>query len=401
MSYYRVIRGIRHDRVLLQAAEELIRSEQCRCIALLHIRKLLKKALSGDGFNSMSRRTLLFIRDHFCLTDQARDWLSRSIPNNPDYLSAARSALDRAGLQQIELINSTFDNKDIHSQNAHSQLSFYEAVELLPSLLKGNDPYLYQGMIAGNQTLSSHQYGTTPQTSIALEAGSLYLLPDDFQRKHQERKFVYEIPKQHRETEPIETWTFGLLLEAYPDIVYFIKIPRYRNEISACSIQGLYRSHLNVRDKLIQMIDRHLEQSSLKIFAEAEEIERQEALDRRAFEEALFYTILIGLSNPENDGFQHLLQQVGELEPGDAITTAKIKEYLNVSHLHLVPLDLEERKLSGTLPYPIPDWVDQESILSDWTFVMEFPGKSKWRLLLNFPRFTSDKSLRAWSTAYY
>ena len=81
MSYYRVIKGKKYDKGLLDLAEKLVRGQGDGQISVADAHQLFEKVKDGNTYTDIEKETVSFIRDHFKWTDAADNWFRKEDQN--------------------------------------------------------------------------------------------------------------------------------------------------------------------------------------------------------------------------------------------------------------------------------------------------------------------------------
>ena len=78
-SYYKIVKGVRYDRALLEAAEDRIKGQGDVRISEQDLKELVDLSEDGKGITNTELRTLRYIQDEFNLTEKAQRWLTDNI----------------------------------------------------------------------------------------------------------------------------------------------------------------------------------------------------------------------------------------------------------------------------------------------------------------------------------
>jgi len=78
-SYYKIVKGVRYDRALLEAAENRIKGQGDGRISEQDLKELVDLSEDGKGITVTELRTLRYIQDEFNLTEKAQRWLTDNI----------------------------------------------------------------------------------------------------------------------------------------------------------------------------------------------------------------------------------------------------------------------------------------------------------------------------------
>ena len=79
MTYYKIIKGVRYDRKLIELAQELTEGKGDGRLSLKDVQQLHEATLDGRGTTTVEFRTLGYILTAFKVTDKAADWLKKKI----------------------------------------------------------------------------------------------------------------------------------------------------------------------------------------------------------------------------------------------------------------------------------------------------------------------------------
>ena len=78
-SYYKIVKGVRYDRALLEAAENRIKGQGDGRISEQDLKELVDLSEDGKGITITELRTLRYIQDELNLTEKAQRWLTDNI----------------------------------------------------------------------------------------------------------------------------------------------------------------------------------------------------------------------------------------------------------------------------------------------------------------------------------
>ena len=78
-SYYKIVKGVRYDRALLEAAENRIKGQGDGRISEQDLKELVDLSEDGKGITVTELRTLRYIKDEFNLTEKAQRWLADNV----------------------------------------------------------------------------------------------------------------------------------------------------------------------------------------------------------------------------------------------------------------------------------------------------------------------------------
>ena len=78
-SYYKIVKGVRYDRALFEAAENRIKGQGDGRISEQDLKELVDLSEDGKGITVTELRTLRYIQDEFNLTEKAQRWLTNNI----------------------------------------------------------------------------------------------------------------------------------------------------------------------------------------------------------------------------------------------------------------------------------------------------------------------------------
>ena len=105
-SYYKIVKGVRYDRALLEAAENRIKGKGDGRISEQDLKELVDLSEDGKGITVTELRTLRYIQDEFNLTEKAQRWLadnvSRLEKENISSESEDSNSLDKSTLTEVE-----------------------------------------------------------------------------------------------------------------------------------------------------------------------------------------------------------------------------------------------------------------------------------------------------------
>ena len=78
-SYYKIVKGVRYDRALFEAAENRIKGQGDGRISEQDLKELVDLSEDGKGITVTELRTLRYIQDEFNLTEKAQRWLADNV----------------------------------------------------------------------------------------------------------------------------------------------------------------------------------------------------------------------------------------------------------------------------------------------------------------------------------
>ena len=78
-SYYKIVKGVRYDRALLEAAENRIKGQGDGRISEQDLKELVDLSEDGKGITVTELRTLRYSQDEFNLTEKAQRWLADNV----------------------------------------------------------------------------------------------------------------------------------------------------------------------------------------------------------------------------------------------------------------------------------------------------------------------------------
>ena len=117
-SYYKIVKGVRYDRALLEAAENRIKGQGDGRISEQDLKELVDLSEDGKGITVTELRTLRHIQDEFNLTEKAQRWLTDNI-----------SRLERGKISSES------------EEGASQEKSTHAEVETEDQIDKANEPY--------------------------------------------------------------------------------------------------------------------------------------------------------------------------------------------------------------------------------------------------------------------
>lgn len=117
-SYYKIVKGVRYDRALLEAAENRIKGQGDGRISEQDLKELVDLSEDGKGITVTELRTLRYIQDEFNLTEKAQRWLTDNI-----------SRLER------EKISSESEEGTSQEKSTHAEVETEDQID------KANEPY--------------------------------------------------------------------------------------------------------------------------------------------------------------------------------------------------------------------------------------------------------------------
>ena len=105
-SYYKIVKGVRYDRALLEAAENRIKGQGDGRISEQDLKELADLSEDGKGITVTELRTLRYIQDEFNLTEKAQRWLADNVSRLEKEKISSESedtnSLDKSTFTEVE-----------------------------------------------------------------------------------------------------------------------------------------------------------------------------------------------------------------------------------------------------------------------------------------------------------
>ena len=117
-SYYKIVKGVRYDRALLEAAENRIKGQGDGRISEQDLKELVDLSEDGKGITVTELRTLRYIQDEFNLTEKAQRWLT-----------------DNISRLEWEKISSESEEGTSQEKSTHAEVETEDQID------KANEPY--------------------------------------------------------------------------------------------------------------------------------------------------------------------------------------------------------------------------------------------------------------------
>lgn len=402
MSYYKIINGLRYDRVLLEEAQRMTKGQGDGRISHDDIRELYERAMDAGAVTDIEKRTLLYIRDHFNATDKAVEWLNeQDLPALGPEKTIEKVVRREFGLKNLQL---EFNEEEVaRQQELPGDYSFEEILGNALNMLA--TPADYRGFISPwdffEPSLAAKEHAREPfRIGLAnMDEGVLYLLPLDFKEKKAVGEFSRELPGDDRS--PEEYWIFGLEIPRYPRFRFFAFLKRKGRYGSYAKAFLSHQFPLDERLRLV--VEGYLDAPGLQWKISPEEVARQEEFGNAvSFEDVLYWVLSLGLTNGESSVslYDYFIQEVWIDEDNpDASFDFFLREYLRHGVLYLLPTDYEESVKAGRLDFPFSPYYsgDYDEF---WYFGLKFPGKTDVHYQLIMSREDDEPHMEAWSDGF-
>ena len=231
MAYYKIIKGIKYDRQLIELAEKLTEGQGDGRLSLKDVQKLHDATLDGGGTTTVELWTLNYIITEFKVTDKAIGWLKEKIdlvePGTvPSIIN--RIVRDKYNKPKLTVVVNPADVAE-QAALANNKVSFEQALDrAIVSFLSDYTHPESPGSIVANV------FGLFPgevdnalvkinfKLSELFDNGELRLLPNLVWNDDEDYDF-----NQPEEREPVaDNWIFSLSLFDLSDHIFWVIIPR-------------------------------------------------------------------------------------------------------------------------------------------------------------------------------
>ena len=231
MSYYKIIKGVKYDRKLIELAEKLIEGRGDGRISLKDIQQLYEATLDGSGITTVELLTLNYIIFEFNVTDTAVNWLKEKIDLvQPGTAQAIinRIVKDKYNLTKLQVVISPTDVEE-QSSLPNNEVSFEQALDkAIISFLSDYSHPESPGAIVANVfglipgEVENAEVKINFKLAELFKNGELSLLPNLTWNNDEDYDFN---PPEERET-VADNWIFSLSLFDLSDHIYWVIIPR-------------------------------------------------------------------------------------------------------------------------------------------------------------------------------
>jgi len=385
MSYYKVIKGVRYDKSLLDTAEAYATDSPNKQITLDAIQSLYLRAEDGLRITETERRTLRYIQENYEFTDAAKAWIEEEeIPFTP-IDTRVRGVLQAEF--QMEHIQWIITEADVKQQEKLSTKYTFEQA------LKGAIQAL---AFTGWGYLGLTRF-TNPERNVIelIDQGKLILYPMDYQAQADAGTLAFEIPKYPILYDIQEWWIWGLEL---PEIPYhrFVAMIR-RNADFARGHSITFMSEQPENAAIADYITKEfLQYPHMKWDIDFKEAERQEKVfeNMQGWAAALLIVLDGGVYNGESS--ISLRDQISLEEWYTSYYDVKsiIQSYLTAATITLVPEEYTQKYEAFLSQF------NQLYFDSSWYFELQIPSKPDWVVLLNKNRMTNGID-DAWNDVYF
>jgi hypothetical protein len=377
MAYYKIINGIRYDRVLLEVAELQTQGRGEWQISLDEIKSIYGTATDGKKITETEWRTLRYIAQNFALTEPAKQWLAERF-DTPDGLKDFEKLMQRIVRQEFGFTGLHWlisaDEANRQNRNPLTVVDFPGALRqaLRAFFMRGINHLSLEAVVSRRVSGEETPDETLKNVRDYMNGGAtLFLVPFEVGRD----KFDFDLPV-FLNTEGF--WYFGLHVPALSPVLFIAQGARsYQSDF----YQTGYLSRRPDPQDLIFAVVRQLAQfTRLKWTIEPKEIARQlEMQAGQNFGEALFSALYIGIFNGESSfSFNDFIRQEVWVDP-DRSLGDYMREYIETGHLYLLSPE------TGVSDFKIP-----ENLIPDfgynWVFGLEMPGRTDTRFVITATR---------------
>lgn len=231
MAYYKIIKGVRYDRKLIELAEKLTEGQGDGRLSLKDVQKLHEATLDGRGTTTVELWTLNFIISEFNVTDKAVDWLKEKIDLvQPGTVPSIINRIVREKYNKPKL-KVVVNPVDVEEQSAlpNNEVSFEQALDqAMVSFLSDYSHPESPGSIVANVfglfpgEVKNAEVKINFKLSEFFGNGELRLLPNLVWNDDEDYDFN---PPEERES-IADNWIFSLSLFDLSDHIFWVIIPR-------------------------------------------------------------------------------------------------------------------------------------------------------------------------------
>lgn len=217
MQQYRTVNGILYERKLLDAADKMQGSRKKGGISLREAKRLYVIALDYGFVTEIERRTLVHIIENYGLTKEAAAWLSERVEQETPMQRAIKRTIREAA--DFPNMQWQIDDAEAEAQEAmNTKVPFLNALfEVLDTFLhQMESSYSPRDIISEelDLDLEEHEF-VTEQLRAAMDEGTIYLFPRDYQAAIKEGRFPLQL--QDFTNDFKEYWMFGLTMPSLPN----------------------------------------------------------------------------------------------------------------------------------------------------------------------------------------
>jgi hypothetical protein len=378
MSYYKIIKGIRYDRRLLEAAEAFTKGRGESRISLEEIQDLHQLATDAGKITGLEWRTLQYIAQEFNLTEPAKKWITAQFEQNS--VGDLDESIKRIIRSEYGLGNLTWaiDLEEVKRQTAGHARDFSSVLRsALEAFLRWNQGQLSFSAVVSRRDLAFDQ---SPNHEAFLkkylDKGQLILLPV---AAEDQSNLDFDVP----EGLDFNTfWIFGLQIPEFFPVQFYAFV--LRDQPGQYSKGGFSRKP-DVETLAQRVIKQYAQYSYLKWQIDPAEVERQLAiLPRQNFGNALFYAIHEGIYNGESSfSFRDFIGNEVWVDPDREIADYQ-REYIESGTLRLL-------STADNPAFTVPSnfWPGTEG---QWVFGLEMPRKTNARFVITVARDLEEAS---------
>ena len=230
-SYYKIIKGVRYDRKLIELAQELTEGMGDGSLSLKDMKRLHEATLDGRGTTTVELWTLDYILTAFKVTEKAAEWLKNQIDLvQPGSVPAIinRIVRDKYNLSGLKVLVKA---KDVKEQSAlpNNKISFEQAIDkAIVSFLSDFSHPESPGSIVSNvfelypPKVKNAAVEVNFKLGALLKNAELILLPNLVWNEEEDYDFN---PPEERESAS-KNWIFSLYIEELSDHIYWAIVPR-------------------------------------------------------------------------------------------------------------------------------------------------------------------------------
>jgi hypothetical protein len=384
MAYYKIIKGSRYDRDLIDAADNFTKGRGEYQISFDEMQTLV--GMAGDGLvvTEIERNTLRYIATNYPLTEKAKQWYAEQDPaaagGSPIQITIQKVLKEKYGLLHLQC---KIEDSTVEQYLADS-FRKWEAIftAAIGAYLNGSQGQLsFIARVRERDLQFKTLQDPTPLLKSYLDRGTIYLIPPDTSATND---LPYDLPHV---LDAENFWTFVLKTPDFEPIEFFAFVSR--GNPTDYSI-GKFSRKADIEQTIQSVIRQYTGFEGLKWNIPTDEVKKQIAiLPDQNFGNALFSALNTGIFNQESSfSFGDFIRQEVWPDPETPIST-EMRAYVNTGTLHLVPLDYRLQTNNGTALFPVPEqfsfWLDGE-----WIFGLEMPKKTNARFVINTPRDGND-----------
>jgi hypothetical protein len=378
MSYYKIIRGVRYDRSLLDMAVKFTQGRGESRISLDEIQAIYQAAKDANKITDIEWRTLQYVAQQFTLTEPAKKWLAEQFEQHG--IGDLHKIIHRIVREEYGLPNMNWqvDLEEVKRQQGEGSRNFASVLKgALEAFLRWGQGQLSLAAVISRRDLA---YDDSPTQEAILKSwlnqGTLILIPANPVIR---ASLDFDTP----DSLDFQTfWIFGLHIpELFP--MQFIGYV-LRNQPGQHS-NGYFSRKPDLETLTFRVINQYAQFTNLEWQIDPAEVRKQ--LDIRPgqnFGNALFYALHDGIFNGESSfSFRDFIMQEIWPDPDRSIQSYQ-REYIETGTLRLL-------SKADDAEFPVPEqfWPELDDV---WVFGLEMPRRTHVRFVITASREYEDAS---------